>query len=192
MGRKKTILELIPVKVFREEIDDQSKQERKSLVQDLHILHRDSERGNVSDVEYCKKRNELESKIRELTKQRIFELKKVQKNFLKKQITLNKEENNDLNKGENNMAKQVEVKKELPKRARTDSIAAVIEKVLMMKSIKSIDKTVDKIKELKPDVNEKNVKNQINTIIRIVKKGEKPRWKNYKFDDETYLLEKVE
>lgn len=195
MGRKAIQLETIPIKVFKEIVNDPYEQQRKSFIRELHNLHRDNENNIISNVKYCNKRIELESKIRELTNQHIMDLKKVQQEFLNKKNNplkkLEEENNNILNKGENKMAKE-ETKKDLPKRARTDSIAAVIEKVLMMKSIKNIDKAIEKIKELKPDINEKNVKNQINTIIRLVEKGEKARWKNYKFDKEAYLLEKVE
>jgi len=195
MGRKAIQLETIPIKVFKEIVNDPYEQQRKSFIRELHNLHRDNENNIISNVKYCNKRIELESKIRELTNQHIMDLKKVQQEFLNKKNNplkkLEEENNNILNKGENKMAKE-ETKKDLPKRARADSIAAVIEKVLMMKSIKNIDKAIEKIKEFKPGINEKNVKNQINTIIRLVEKGEKARWKNYKFDKEAYLLEKVE
>jgi hypothetical protein len=90
--------------------------------------------------------------------------------------------------------KKEEVKKEevkVGKKVSATSNASLIGKALEMKTVKKIEDVITKVKEWKPEAEEKKVKGMTKTIISECKKG-KGRWKAYTWDEESYLLTKKE
>lgn len=94
---------------------------------------------------------------------------------------------------------QEEKKEETPKstpntepakeaKGRKGSSAELIIRALMRKTIKNVDQAVEYVKEQKPDRKETNIKAQINTIIKLVDAGEKPRWQKYSWNKDEFLL----
>ena len=81
--------------------------------------------------------------------------------------------------------------KKIGRKARKNSYASVIAKVLGTKSVKNIEDAVAKVDEEKPGRDKAKNESQIRTIIREAKKG-KGRWKNYIWDDEAFQLTKKE
>lgn len=97
-------------------------------------------------------------------------------------------------KEEKKMADEVKAVKEkkvkvakAPSEKRTNSNCNLIAKALAMKSIKTVDATVDKVLEQKPGENKENLKKQVKSIILNVKKGT-GRWGKYTWDDANFLL----
>ena len=93
---------------------------------------------------------------------------------------------------ENNEVKETKVEVvKVGKKVQSNSNASLIGKALEMKTIKKVEDLVLKVKEWKPEADEKKIKGMTKTIIREVKAA-KGRWKNYTWNDEEYLLTKKE
>jgi len=74
------------------------------------------------------------------------------------------------------------------KEARADSYAAVIYKVLQMKTVKNINQATDLVDEKKPGRDKKKIKTQIAAMIRETIAGKKPK---YTWNAEEFQLSEV-
>ena len=153
---------------------------------------------NIKLNELAKKRQNL---IRQYDKQQISDteflrLNNIYKNEGQKIINILIDKQNiniqEDSQMENNKVKETKVEVvKVGKKVQSNSNASLIGKALEMKTIKKVEDLVLKVKEWKPEADEKKIKGMTKTIIREVKAA-KGRWKNYTWNDEEYLLTKKE
>lgn len=108
---------------------------------------------------------------------------------------LNKNKNVQL-EVENKMAeekpKKEEKKEEKKVGKRENSNAQLILKALQMKSVKTADDVVKKVKEWKPTIIDSRVKAQTGVMIKEIENGKGSKAKKYKWNAEEYLLVPIE
>jgi FKBP-type peptidyl-prolyl cis-trans isomerase len=75
-----------------------------------------------------------------------------------------------------------------PRKGKENSLAALGESVLQMKSIKNLNTAVDKMCERRPGLDRKKAESRIKAIISVVKAGKMPRWQKYTWDEANYQL----
>ena len=152
--------------------------ELNNLIHEKHSLLREIDKLGENDEknkEASQRLNNVNQKLEE------------RQNIVKNDIYQKQKKDNLMEEQIKMVEEQKEVKKE-PVKVRTDTLAATIEKVLLMKSIKTSEAALEKIKELKPNVEKKNALSLMKTIIRIVGKGSQKRWEKYRWDEQNFLL----
>jgi hypothetical protein len=139
---------------------------------ELYIL--DSQ-GKITREKYLEEYQKLDTQYIDLTKQKI--------EILNQQTSIKIEQRTKM---------ETESKQPTQRKVRTESQAAYIEKALSMKSIKSYEDVAEKVIEWLPGKDKKKVISQAKVIVKLVKSGQKARWKNYTWDEEAFLLTKTE
>lgn len=90
---------------------------------------------------------------------------------------------------ENKMPEEPKVEEtKIGRKTKEGTLAAAIEKTLLLKSVSNIDAAVTKVVELMPNKEPAKVKSQIKNIIRAVVKGQQKRWQKYTWDKESFSL----
>jgi len=149
----------------------------KELNVEKHELIRNFEKHLVEENVFNERLEKLEKEIRIEVNKEIVEMNKEKPIITKEEPEMAKEEK--------------EVKEEGAKRGKKEqanSYASIAAKVLMMKSIKTMDDAVAKVDELKPGMDKAKIKSRINAVISEVKKQKQTRWKKYTWDKENFLL----
>jgi hypothetical protein len=156
------------------------------LVWQKTVLMRQEDRGEIT-------REELIEKIKVIED----ELKPLQQKIVQALIDQNIEKNKNME--EQKMAEEKVIKEKkakmpsaerkprMVKKFKEDTRASLIAKALQMKSIKSVEKTIEQVKTWNPQLDEKKLKAAIGVIIAECKLG-KGRWKAYTWDEESFLL----
>ena len=150
------------------------------LAKQKHGLIRQFDCHEIEEGEYKMRLNALADKIKEKTRN-IFD---------KHNEQLRKKEDEKQNRiVETQEVDEKMADEEVKKEDKPLSYTKLIIKALLVKGLKNIDDTVDKVLEWKPGRDAKKVKAQIKSIIYLVKtkKGAK-RWNNYDWNEEAFLL----
>ena len=160
------------------------------------LLHHQRERKEITEEEYVKKFTDVDNEWRKEVYNVIDKFKgslkeeeeeNKQKLFLQRQQEVQRKE---LQRKKNMVETQTTEKVQKTKTPRTNSQAALIEKALMMKSIKSYEAVADKVFEWDNTKDKKKVIGQAKIIVNIVKTQSKPRWKGYSWNESEFLLVK--
>jgi len=154
----------------------------KQLNEDRHILIRQYDRKELDTETY-------KLKIKENDDARKAEIELL---FKQDEIAEKEKNNQEPIPEVDGMADKTESKKEETKtrgkNPRADSYTMLIIEALKLKSLKTIDAVVDKVEEKKPGRDKAKIKNQVKSIIRLVKKQSPARWQKYAWDEESFML----
>ena len=151
----------------------------KELNVEKHELLRSFEKHLIEEKDFNERLEKLEKEIRVEIDNEIIEMNKEKPITTKEEPKMAKEEK-EVKKEENT--------KKRGKKEQADSYASIAAKVLLMKSIKTMDDAVAKVDELKPGMDKAKIKNRLNAVIYAVKKQKQERWKKYTWDKENFLL----
>lgn len=173
-----------------EELDRLAK-EHYSLLKSKDILERDGDKYFERIKEVDKEINVIKCRIDERTTQVLTDVYKKNEPKDENDGQEDKKVEQKILVEENKMADEPKVKEPktaVEKTPKQNTLAAAIEKTLLMKSIKDLDGAVEKVATIMPDKEKRKIKNQIKNIIRAVTQGKQPRWQKYSWDETAYLL----
>ena len=157
----------------------------KCLIIRKHALMKkvDSRLDEMEKKELKKEIHNLDIEIRDKTKNII--------NLKKEEFKMTEEKKAEEIKAETKQKETTtETKADKPKkiRMRADSYATHVAKALMLKGVKNFDDVVAKVTETKPGKDAAGIKRIAKAVIADVKKQKMPRWKQYTWDEEAFLL----
>ena len=154
------------------------------LNQEKHILLRMFDRKEITEKDFHQELNFIEQQIEERNKLIIDECikhkKRVKELREKKSIKLPEELKEKIE-----MTDEKNIQEKKPKKV---TLAATVERALKRKSTKTINDVVEKVQEWIPERKKKSIVAMTRNVIAAVKNQNKPRWKNYTWDEEAYLL----
>jgi hypothetical protein len=158
------------------------------------LLHLQRERKELTEKEYVDKFSNVDKLWRiEFDKHMSnYKLKSLQEEEQKKiNLFAKRQQEVQYNTRKKKMTETQTVEKvKKIKTPRTNSQAALIEKALMMKTVKSYEDVANKVFEWDSTKDKKKVISQTKIIINIVKNQSKPRWKGYVWNEVDFLLTK--
>ncbi len=161
---------------------NQFAREYQSLLKSKDILEREGDKHSERLKQINIEMNDIKRKIDERTRQI---LNGVYEGIKQEEL---KEENKMTDEIKVEEVKPKEPKKVVVKEPRQNTLAAAIEKTLLMKSIKDINSAIEKVMTIMPDKEKGKVKNQIKNIIRAVSQGKQKRWQKYTWDKPSFSL----
>jgi TolA-binding protein len=153
-----------------------------------HDLLRLFDRGSLKEKEFEKQLNEINNRINELNK---IYLEKKANDSLKRNEDKKMAEDKTVKVNKTEKVKAPKVKVDKPKsrgpKIKKDTMASQIADALAMKSLKTPEAVAARVVEKKPELTKEKVIKFVKIIIAQTKKG-KGRWKNYNWNEESYLL----
>jgi len=146
-------------------------EELQKLNYEKQTLLRQVDRHDIDKAQFNRRIRPIEDKI----------------NIMIKGILNNeKQKQKQTEEGEIKMSEDEQPKK-IGRKQRANSNASIITKVLMKKSVTTIEQALSEFDLIKPGNDPKNTKTQIKGVIRHVKKGTGP-WAKYSWNEEKYQL----
>jgi len=166
-------------------------EEVKKLCRLRQINVRQFDRKEITEEEFKRKDREYFLRTKELSDAYIKQKEKEFEDLRRKRLEGSKmPEGEEVVENKEVVEKEVKEKKAgKPRGPKPNSYAALILKVLQMKTVKSLAQAAETVNEKKPGRDIAKIKAQISAMIREVKNGKK---KGYTWDAEEYLLTPVE
>ena len=146
--------------------------ELKQLNEEKQSLIRLCDKGEITEGEFSQRNVEIENKINSIVKEVIIEHQnklKIKQEESKKMV----EEKQD------NKTNRV---------PRENSLASLAAKALLMKTVKSVEQAVEKMKEWGAKGDDAKLTARVKVVISEVKKQKQARWKQFKWNEEEFLL----
>jgi len=150
-------------------------QELNKWVWSKHNLIRKLDRDEITQEEYNSEMIEVEKKIKE-----------EQDKIIESKISRPFENKNELEE----QIKMEEQQKKEKSITRGNSNAQLILEALQLKSVKNYNDVAFKVKEKKPEVDEKKIASQAKIMVREIIAGKGAKSKAYQWDAENFLLVK--
>ena len=144
-----------------------------------HTLIRQYEKHEIDDLTYIEKMKELD----EQNKKRLIEVINIQNDRLVEKEKILEE---------NKMDEKQKQAMAAGRKINPNSNAQLILKALQMASVKTYEDVAKKVLEWKPDIKEGRIKAMAKTMVREIVAGKGGKAKNFKWNEEQFLLVKNE